>query len=608
MERRGETRPLLGRSPEETRRAVSAFHGRKLACGAILTVEALERVAFYAVVGNLVLYLNGSSFGWDGPRATSACLVFTGAAYLASPFGGWLADALLGRFRTIAAGMALYLAGMLALPLTAEPRTRALICGNNTAAGGGGVGPGAGALAARWNLSGPAGGARDAGGGRDDYCRGFVYTGLVLTGIAVGCVKSNITPFGADQVRDRGPEAVRRFFNWFYWSINVGAILSLFLVSYVQQNIDFFIGYIIPAICLAVGLLVFMLAGPTFVSKPADGSAFSGMARALVTSCCPRTGGISGSRGNRSPYSDLSEETLFKDGRRCLDTTCENVKVLKRVIPVFVTLVPYWMVYFQMESTYVLQSLHLQLPALFGNRSQSDSTVFKLPTAWLTMFDALLLLILIPLKDKVIDPILMKRNLLPTPLTRISLGMIFAMFSAIAAGLLENQRLIHIRNNDTVSQQVGNTTYNAAHLSVWWQIPQYLLIGVSEIFASIPGLEFAYSEAPKSMQCAIMGLFFFFSGIGSFIGSGLLDLVSLPAIGWLNCHKDYGNINNCHMDYYFFLLAGLQCVTLLVFTSLTVRYYKGRDDAGHGCLRGGVGRGGQTSPITPPRLRGQRRS
>ncbi|XP_041029925.1 solute carrier family 15 member 4-like isoform X2 [Carcharodon carcharias] len=563
MERKGERKPLLGCRLDDHPRSASAFTGRKLACGAILSVEALERLAFYAVVGNLVLYLNGSAFGWGGPRATSTSLVFTGAAYLVSPFGGWLADAQLGRFRTIAAGLLLYLAGMLVLPLTAEPRTRALLCGNQT--------------------GGKAGG--------DDYCRGWVYAGLVVTGLAVGCVKSNITPFGADQVTDRGPEAIRQFFNWFYWSINIGAILSLFLVSYIQQNIDFFIGYIIPVICLVLSLLIFLLAGPAFVTKPPDGSAFTGMTRMLFRSCCPWT-----ATSSRSPYSDLSEETLFSNGRHPSDTTRENIKVLKRVIPVFLTLIPYWM----MESTYVLQSLHLQLPSLFGNRSQRNGTGHQqtFPTAWLTMFDAVMLLILIPLKDKVIDPFLVKRNLLPTPLTRISLGMLFAMLSAIAAGLLESQRLTHIHNNNTVSQQVGNTTFTAARLAVWWQVPQYLLIGISEIFASIPGLEFAYSEAPKSMQCAIMGLFFFFSGIGSFIGSGLLDLVSLPAIGWLNCHRDHGSINNCHMDYYFYLLAGLQCVTLLLFSSLTVWYDKGRDKVGKRCVWGSQGKAGRSSETT----------
>lgn len=60
------------------------------------------------------------------------------------------------------------------------------------------------------------------------------------------------------------------------------------------------------------------------------------------------------------------------------------------------------------------------------------------------------------------------------------------------------ERLEYIRNNQTVSQQIGEKIYYAAPLSIWWQIPQYLLIGISEIFASIPGtLDPSLALAPE---------------------------------------------------------------------------------------------------------------
>uniref|UniRef100_A0A8I5NML8 Solute carrier family 15 member 3 n=1 Tax=Papio anubis TaxID=9555 RepID=A0A8I5NML8_PAPAN len=625
----GERRPLLPRGVQGPRR------WRRAAGAAVLLVEMLERAAFFGITANLVLYLNSTNFNWAGEQASRAALVFLGASYLLAPVGGWLADVYLGRYRAVALSLLLYLAASGLLPATAFPDGRSSFCGEMPA-----------------SPLGPACPSPDCPrASPSPYCAPVLYAGLLLIALAASSVRSNLTSFGADQVMDLGRDATRRFFNWFYWSINLGAVLSLLVVAFIQQNISFLLGYSIPVGCVGLAFFIFLFATPVFITKPPMGSQVSSMLKLALQNCCPQLWQRHLARSHR----DRQGARLLPDQRSpqpgaSLQEDIANFQVLVKILPVMVTLVPYWMVYFQMQSTYVLQGLHLHIPNIFpanpsnismALRAQGSSytatlgyrkstwrvgelvsqrrdpaktlTCLKefrpaahrhaaalkqaslpnlqpqikhtqIPEAWLLLANVVVVLILVPLKDRLIDPLLLRCKLLPSALQKMALGMLFGFTSVIVAGVLEMERLHYIHHNQTVSQEIGEVLYNAAPLSIWWQIPQYLLIGISEIFASIPGLEFAYSEAPRSMQGAIMGIFFCLSGVGSLLGSSLVALLSLPG-GWLHCPEDFGNINNCRMDLYFFLLAGIQAVTALLFVWIAGRYERvSQGPASHSCF------------------------
>lgn len=186
-----ESSPLLDSGSRQRPPAPSVFQGRRLACAAILLAESLERIAFYGITSNLVLFLNGNPFYWEGTKASQAPLMFMGVTYLISPFGGWLADAYFGKFWTIASSLILYFIGMLFFPFISNEETRLQMCGEEPAF------PVQPAECLSTNSTPPSNVTCPI---RSPYCGTVVYSGLFLIALGVGTVKSNITPFGADQV------------------------------------------------------------------------------------------------------------------------------------------------------------------------------------------------------------------------------------------------------------------------------------------------------------------------------------------------------------------------------------------------------------------------
>lgn len=65
--------------------------------------------------------------------------------------------------------------------------------------------------------------------------------------------------------------------------------------------------------------------------------------------------------------------------------------------------------------------------------------------------------------------------------------MILASLSVITAGILEIYRKKDLSETGGIAQVLGDKTYNSSTLSMFLQVPQFALIGASEVFTSITG-------------------------------------------------------------------------------------------------------------------------
>lgn len=74
---------------------------------------------------------------------------------------------------------------------------------------------------------------------------------LFLVAVGTGGIKPNVSTFGADQFETGDPQDEKEkgsFFNFFYFFINVGALIASLVLVNVQESQGWAIGFMIPGI------------------------------------------------------------------------------------------------------------------------------------------------------------------------------------------------------------------------------------------------------------------------------------------------------------------------------------------------------------------------
>lgn len=149
------------------------------------------------------------------------------------------------------------------------------------------------------------------------------------------------------------------------------------------------------------------------------------------------------------------------------------------------------------------------------------------PNDVLNNLNPLALIIFIPIMDKLVYPALRKAGINFTPLKRITFGFMINACAMAYSAIIQSQIYKKSPCGD-----FATTCDEPAPYSVWLQTPSYMLVGISEIFASITGLEYAYTKAPVRMKSLVMALFLLQNAWAAAIGQALTVVSEDPYLTW----------------------------------------------------------------------------
>ncbi|RDW76628.1 putative MFS peptide transporter [Aspergillus mulundensis] len=407
-----------------------------------------------------------------GQRASTGLNTFnTFWCYLMPIFGGWIADEFLGRLNTIQLSILFAMIGHVLLIISALPPVIA----------------------------------------HPDGALTVFAIGLVIFGVGVGGFKSNIAPLIAEQHRGYRPylktdpvtgeryivdpaQTVSRVFMYFYFMINVGALIGSISMVYAEKYIGFWLSFLLPTAMFAFCPVVLFLCRNKYDTTPATG----------WNNCKDDD-----FWRNVKPSNLRHRPSWMTFDDQWVDEVRRGVKACS----VFAWFPLYWLAYGQMTGNLISQAATMQLHGV--------------PNDIINNLDPLALIIFIPIMDQIVYPLIRKTGFRFTPLKRIYVGFMVASASMIAATVI--QHIIYVRSP---CHNRASSCDKPANLSVWVQTVPYVLIALSEIFTSISGYEYAYTKAPKNMKSIVQSLYLFTNAISAAIQQGLTSLSADPLLKW----------------------------------------------------------------------------
>ncbi|KAJ1704333.1 hypothetical protein LUZ63_004112 [Rhynchospora breviuscula] len=533
--------------------------------------EMAERMAYFGLSVNMVAFM---FYVMHRPFTSSANTVntFLGISQASSVLGGFLADAYLGRYWTIAIFTTIYLLGLTGITLCA---TMPIFMPDQSNCDKLATLLGTCAPAKSWQML-------------------YLNTVLYIAAFGAAGIRPCVSSFGADQFDEKLPHYkshLDRFFNFFYLSVTIGAIIAFTMVVYIQLKHGW--GSAFGSLALAMGIsnAIFFVGTPLYRHRLPGGSPLTRVAQVLVAAfrkrnvpfSCSELIGLYEVPGKRSVIKgsgkiehtddfrclDKAALQLKEDGfepspwRLCTVTQVEEVKILLKLLPIPACTI--------MLSLILTEYLTLSVQQAYTMNTHMG--LLKLPVTCMPVFPGLSIFFILAFYYTTFAPLARRLTGHPhgaSQLQRVGLGLALSVLSVAWAGAFERYRRNYAIDHGFEALFLSPMP----NLSAYWLLIQYILIGVAEVFCIVGLLEFLYQEAPDAMRSVGSAYAAVAGGLGCFFATILNNIINGITGNEIEGKQPWlsQNINSGRFDYFYWLLTVLGIVNFLVFLVFAKRY------------------------------------
>jgi POT family proton-dependent oligopeptide transporter len=292
----------------------------------------------------------------------------------------------------------------------------------------------------------------------------FLYLGLGLLIFGNGFFKPNISTMVGD-LYNEGDKRRDAAFTIFYMGINLGSILGYLVVGSIGEKINYQYGFLTAGVGMLLGVLLQLALSNKYLGKI----------------------GVEPSAKQTSGDDVASNKPLTAEER-------DRVKVI--LIMSFFTIM-FWLGFEQAAGSFNLFAKYKTDLVFFG---------WEMPASWLQMVNPVFVIILAP----IFATVWLKMGASePDSPKKFGLGMFFlglGFVSMVMAAL-----------------QIGEVEGAKAH--VIWLVMAYVFHTMGELCLSPIGLSLVSKLAPLKYTSLLMGMWFFFSGVGNYLAAEVGKLV-----------------------------------------------------------------------------------